>query len=82
LLTPRQTLLPRRNGRLEGRIAFDHREQTCIVKSVSPTEARLEVASVAGLPNQFDLLLPGHARQHCRVLWRALKEVGVSYKAN
>jgi hypothetical protein len=50
--------LSRRDGRLEGRIAFDHREQSCIVKSVSPTEARLQVASVAGLPNQFDLLLP------------------------
>jgi hypothetical protein len=80
--TPQQYLTPRRNARLQARISFDYREQPCIVKSVGEREARIEVASVAALPNQFDLLLPGHAPHHCRVLWRALKEVGVSYRVD
>jgi hypothetical protein len=50
-----------------------------VVKNVSETGAKLEVASVAGIPNSFDLLVPGHHPQPCRVVWRALREMGVQY---
>ena len=78
--TPQATLAPRRNARLEGRIAFGRATRPCIVRSISDDEARLEVASVVDIPNSFDLVVPGHRTHHCRVVWRALKELGVSYR--
>lgn len=80
MLSPRKVLTPRRNARLEGSIVFGRTSQPCIVKSVSETEAKLEVASVAGVPNTFDLILPDHRSHHYRVVWRSLKELGVVYR--
>ena len=40
----------------------------CIVRNTLRTRsAKLEVASVIGIPNTFDLLIPGHQAQPCRV---------------
>ena len=76
-------LSPRRNTRIEATIAFDGGRATrpCIVRNISETGAKLEVASVLGIPNTFDLLIPGHRPHPCRVVWRALKEMGVAYTA-
>ena len=51
----------------------------CIIRNVSDSGAKLEVASVAGIPETFDLLVPGQRPQPCRVAWRALKELGVQF---
>jgi hypothetical protein len=74
-------LAPRRNTSIEARIAYGGGRSVCpcVVKNVSETGAKLEVASVAGIPNSFDLLVPGHHPQPCRVVWRALREMGVQY---
>ena len=32
-----------------------------------------------GIPQAFDLLVPSHRTQTCRVAWRALKEMGVQF---
>jgi hypothetical protein len=75
-------LAPRRNTNIEATIAFGggRSVRPCIVRNVSDTGAKLEVATVTGIPNTFDLLVPGHRPQHCRVAWRALKEMGVTYE--
>ena len=51
----------------------------CLIRNLSDGGAKLEFATVRGIPQSFDLLVPGHRPQHCRVAWRALKELGVQF---
>jgi PilZ domain len=76
-------LSPRRNTRIEAKIAFDggRSVRSCVIRNVSETGARLELSSVSGVPETFDLLIAGHAPQPCRVVWRALREMGVAYRS-
>jgi hypothetical protein len=64
-------------------IAFNAGRSTidCTVRNLSSKGAKLQVASVVGVPDTFDLMLQGHARQPCRVVWRTLKELGVEFRA-
>ena len=50
----------------------------CIVKDVSERGARLVYSAAEELPDQL-LLTMGLDRQHCRVMWRHQKEVGVQF---
>jgi hypothetical protein len=52
---------------------------TCTVRNLSGKGAKLQVSSVVGIPDTFDLMLDGHSRQPCRVKWRTLKELGVEF---
>jgi hypothetical protein len=65
-----------------GRIVFNAGRSTidCRVRNLSSTGAKLQVTSVVGIPDTFDLLLDGTARQPCRVVWRTLKELGVQFR--
>jgi hypothetical protein len=76
-----QRLSPRRNVTIEAALAFDagRKRVDCIIRNISEGGAKIEVARVSILPSTFDLLLPGHAPQPCRVVWRALREVGVEF---
>ena len=64
------------------RIVFNAGRSTinATVRNVSSRGAKLQVTSVVGIPDTFDLLLDGHARQPCRVVWRTLKELGVEFR--
>ena len=64
-----------------GKIAFNAGRSTidCTVRNLSPQGAKLQVNSVVGIPDTFDLFLGDHSRQSCRVIWRRLKEVGVEF---
>lgn len=75
-------LSPRRNTRIEARIVFDggRKRIDCIIRNLSEGGAKLEVASVKPVPNSFDLVAPGHRPHACRVVWRALREVGVEFR--
>ena len=73
-------IAPRRNTSIEATITFGHVRLGCIIRNVSDTGAKLEVAKVAGIPDIFLLHAPGHRPQTCRVVWRALKELGVEYR--
>ena len=73
-------IAPRRNTYIEARITFGKTSLNCIIRNVSDTGAKLEVAKVAGIPDVFLLHAPGHRPQTCRVVWRALKELGVEYR--
>lgn len=52
----------------------------CIIRNLSDGGAKLEVDSVRNIPQTFDLLIPRHRPHHCRVAWRALKELGVAFE--
>jgi hypothetical protein len=64
------------------RIVFNAGRSTidCTVRNLSAKGAKLQVSSVVGIPETFDLLLDGHSRQPCRVIWRTLKELGVAFR--
>ena len=64
------------------RIVFNGGRSTidATVRNVSSKGAKLQVTSVVGIPDTFDLLLDGHSRQPCRVVWRTLKELGVEFR--
>jgi hypothetical protein len=51
----------------------------CVIRNLSDGGAKLEVPSAKGVPTTFDLLTPGRPPQPCRVVWRALREVGVQF---
>jgi hypothetical protein len=74
-------LSPRRNTMIEATIVFQagRVRMDCIIRNLSETGAKLEVASVVGVPNTFDLITPGHRPHACRVAWRSLKEMGVEF---
>lgn len=72
----------RRSTLKGGRIVFNAGRSTidCRVRNLSSHGAKLQVTSVIGIPDTFDLVLEGHARHPCRVAWRSLKELGVEFR--
>lgn len=74
-------IAPRRNTMIVATIVFDggRTRLDCVVRNLSDGGAKLEFATVRGIPQAFDLLIPGHRAQPCRVAWRALKEMGVQF---
>jgi hypothetical protein len=55
----------------------------CFVMDISEGGAGLHVASMAGVPDTFDLLIHGEAeRRPCKVAWKMGKRVGVSFLAD
>ena len=77
-------LIQRRSTLKGGRIVFNAGRSTidCTVRNLSSKGAKLQVSSVVGIPDTFDLVLDGHARQPCRVAWRTLKELGVAFRTD
>lgn len=73
-------IAPRRNSFIEATITFGKITLPCIIRNVSDTGAKLEVAKVGSIPDSIVLHAPGHRPQTCRVAWRALKELGVEYR--
>ena len=52
----------------------------CTVRNLSPKGALLVVASLAGIPDKFDLVLGATGEQHsCRVMWRGEDRLGVEF---
>lgn len=74
-------LSPRRNTMIIATIVYDggRTRLDCVIRNLSEGGAKLEVPTVRGIPASFDLMVPGHRPQHCRVAWRALKELGVQF---
>lgn len=74
-------LAPRRNTMIVATIVYDNGRTRldCVIRNLSDGGAKLEVPTVRGIPASFDLLVPRHRTQRCRVAWRALKELGVEF---
>ena len=75
-------LSPRRNTAIEATIVFDggRTRIRCIIRNMSETGAKLEVASVTRIPRTFDLVVDKVRPQPCIVIWRAVKELGVQFR--
>jgi hypothetical protein len=53
---------------------------SCTVRNVSATGACIEVESPLGIPESFDLMIKGDQLiHHCKVMWRTMHRVGVSF---
>ncbi len=74
-------LQPRRNTMIVATLVFDggNSRMDCVIRNLSEGGAKIEVASARNVPNTFDLMVPGHRPQACRVAWRALRELGVQF---
>ncbi len=74
-------LSPRRNVIIPAMIVFEggRTRIRCTIRNISETGSKLEVASVAGIPRTFDLVVDNIAPQPCFVVWRSLKELGVQF---
>lgn len=73
---------PRRNTMIEALIVFNGGRtcEPCIIRNVSDGGAKIEIyKSVSGIPNTFDLVVPGERPQPCRVAWRAMREMGIQF---
>ncbi len=64
-----------------GSIEFDGGTIDCTIRNVSDTGAAIEVASLQGIPDTFNLRISGDpAPRRCEVAWRADKRIGVAFK--
>jgi len=53
----------------------------CRVRNLSTIGACLEVASQAGIPDDFMLVVEGdHLKQPCHVVWRTATRMGVEFR--
>jgi hypothetical protein len=79
--TTERRLLPRQQTRKVGRIAFNRASSTinCTMRDHSNGGARLEVASVLGIPNTFELRLEGHSVRSGRIVWRKADAIGIEF---
>ena len=69
---------------LRARIMFNHNNSTidCVVKNLSTTGAKLEVASTISIPSEFDLDIPQKGRVfRVRMMWRDATSLGVQFIA-
>lgn len=73
--------LPRQRALKGGRIVFNNAASTinCTVRNISDAGARLDVASVWGVPPVFDLKLEGQPLRSCEVVWRTSSAVGIAF---
>jgi len=53
----------------------------CTVRNLSETGAALQVASVVGIPTEFELFIQSERfNRKCRVVWRKLSRIGVTFE--
>jgi hypothetical protein len=64
------------------RILLNHHHSVidCTVRNLSPSGACLNVASVIGIPEQFDVFFEAdRSVRACRLVWHKEKQVGVEF---
>jgi PAS domain-containing protein len=65
-----------------GKIAFNYGRSVvdCTVRNLSTHGACLELESLVGVPDRFNLVLAGDTAKHsCRMMWRSEHRIGVSF---
>jgi hypothetical protein len=71
---------PRHRVFKAGTIEFDGAGVDCTIRNMSPIGAGLEVANPVGIPHEVTLrVLTQHVRQHCYIVWRKEKRMGVTF---
>jgi two-component system cell cycle response regulator len=63
-----------------GRIVFNNRHSVidCVVRDLTGKGARLMVASIVGIPDNFELHI-GDDRKVARVVWKSADSLGVAF---
>lgn len=51
----------------------------CVVRNLSENGARLGIASLVGVPDNFWLAFDDGRRFSCRIIWRKPEEIGVEF---
>jgi hypothetical protein len=66
-------MFPRKRALRGGRMVSNNASSTinCTLRNISDAGARLDVASVLGIPAVFDLKLDGQPSRSCEVVWRS-----------
>ena len=74
-------IAPRRSTMIPAIIIYNagQSRMECVIRNLSDTGAKIEVSSVKSIPQAFDLMVPRHRPQSCRVAWRAMRELGVEF---
>ncbi len=63
-----------------GAISFSGASIDCTVRNLTSLGASLQVASPLGIPDHFTLVLRADdTTRRCVVVWRKLKQIGVSF---
>jgi len=52
----------------------------CVVRNISSTGARLDIASPVGLPDRFTLVIEADRfMRPCHAVWRSEKRIGIAF---
>ena len=79
---PERRRAPRRRVLKAARILIDKKSViSCTVRNVSDTGSRLEVASLLGIPELFELEIAGEPRRPVRRVWVSSSGIGVDFAA-
>jgi hypothetical protein len=71
----------RRDVMRAGKISFARQSMTCTVRNISATGAAIEGAHIAGLPDNFSLVMEMEsAARDCKVVWRKPTQIGVEFR--
>jgi PAS domain-containing protein len=74
----------RKRALLAGKILLNGQRSVidCVVCNLSPQGARLQVASMVGIPQAFDLQIDGEKNARpCAAVWRARNRIGIDFQA-
>ena len=72
--------MPRHSVNRNATIAFEGRKVSCTIQNISPIGAALDVSSAVSVPHEITLLMAnGHLSQHCHVVWRKPRCLGVTF---
>ncbi len=52
----------------------------CVVKDISETGARIQIADALSVPERFELRMPGTTPLQAAVVWRKLGLIGVRFE--
>ena len=79
--TSERRLVPRQRVLRGARMVFNNASSTinCTLRNISDAGARLDVASVLGVPESFDLKLEGQPSRSCEVVWRSPEAIGIAF---
>lgn len=80
-MTDDQRAAPRRRTLKGGKIVINNGFSTiqCTVRNLSATGARLQVTSILGIPDTFQLAMDDGQKFDCTIAWRKETELGVKF---
>lgn len=72
---------PRHRVLKQGTLAFSGGGGTdCMVRNISSSGARIEIATPVGLPDRFTLVIASdHFMRHCHAVWSENRRIGVAF---